>query len=206
VLGVLNQDQLRRSYFPLGATLKADVRSEARDRGLAIAEKPDSHDICFIANGDTAGFLEQRLGHRPGDIVDMAGAKVGQHAGSHRFTVGQRRGLRLGTPAPDGRPRFVLSITPTTNTVTVGPRDALAVRGISTVRPTWTAQPLATEWSGEVQVRAHGHPMVATVWVGDQGLQVVLDAATAGVAPGQAIVLYEGSRVVGSATISATQA
>jgi tRNA-specific 2-thiouridylase len=206
VLGVLNQDQLRRSYFPLGATLKADVRSEARNRGLAVAEKPDSHDICFIANGDTAGFLEQRLGHRPGDIVDLTGAKVGDHAGSHQFTVGQRRGLRLGTPAPDGRPRFVLAITPTTNTITVGPRDALAVRGISAIRPTWTAQPLANEWSGEVQVRAHGHPMAATVWVGDEGLEVVLDSATAGVAPGQAVVLYEGSRVVGSATISATQA
>ena len=206
VLGVLNQDQLRRSYFPLGTTLKADVRLEARNRGLAVANKPDSHDICFIANGDTANFLEQRLGHRPGDIVDMAGAKVGEHAGSHGFTVGQRRGLRLGTPAPDGRPRFVLAITPTTNTITVGPRDALAVRSISALRPTWTAQPLATQWSGEVQVRAHGQPMPATVWVGDECLEVVLDAATAGVAPGQAVVLYKGSRVVGSATISATQA
>ena len=206
VLGVLSQDQLRRSDFPLGATLKADVRAAARDRGLAIADKPDSHDICFIANGDTAGFLEQRLGRRPGDIVDMTGAKVGEHAGSHQFTVGQRRGLRLGTPAPDGRPRFVLSIAVATNTITVGPRDALAVRGIRAVRPTWTAQPLATEWSGEVQVRAHGHPMAATVWVADKGLEVVLDVATSGIAPGQAVVLYEGSRVVGSATISATQA
>jgi tRNA-uridine 2-sulfurtransferase len=206
VLGVLNQDQLRRSYFPIGSSHKADVRVEARDRGLSVAEKPDSHDICFIANGDTAGFLEQRLGHRPGDIVDTTGARVGEHAGSHRFTIGQRRGLRLGTPAPDGQPRFVLSITPTTNTITVGPRDALAVRSLSATRPTWTAQPLVTEWSGEVQVRAHGLPVAAAVWVGYEGLEVVLDVATAGVAPGQAVVLYEGSRVVGSATISATQA
>jgi tRNA-uridine 2-sulfurtransferase len=206
VLGVLNQDQLRRSYFPLGSTRKIDVRAEARDRGLSVAEKPDSHDICFIPDGDTAGFLERRLGHRPGDVVDMTGVKVGQHAGSHRFTVGQRRGLRLGTPAPDGRPRFVLAISSTTNTITVGPRDALAVRTISAIRPSWTAQPLAAQWSGEVQVRAHGHPMPATVWVRDKGMEVVLDAATAGVAPGQAIIFYEGSRVVGSATISATQA
>jgi tRNA-uridine 2-sulfurtransferase len=206
VLGVLNQDQLRRSYFPLGSTLKADVRAEARNRGLAVAAKPDSHDICFIANGDTAGFLEQRLGHRPGDIVDMTGAKVGEHTGSHRFTVGQRRGLHLGQPAADGQPRFVLAITPTTNTITVGPRDALAVSMISAIRPTWTDQPPEREWSGQVQVRAHGHPMAATVWLHDQDLEVVLDSATTGVAPGQAVVLYSGSRVVGSATISATRA
>jgi tRNA-uridine 2-sulfurtransferase len=206
VLAVLNQHQLRRSYFPLGASRKADVRAEARDRGLAVAEKPDSHDICFIANGDTAGFLEQRLGHRPGDIVDVTGAKVGEHGGSHRFTIGQRRGLRLGSPAPDGQPRFVLAITPRTNTITVGPRDALAVGSMSAIRPTWTNQPPGAEWSGEVQVRAHGLPMPSTVRIYDHGLEVVLNTATNGVAPGQAVVLYDDSRVIGSATISATRA
>jgi tRNA-uridine 2-sulfurtransferase len=206
VLGVLDQDQLRRSYFPLGSSLKAEVRAEAHDRGLAVADKPDSHDICFIANGDTAGFLEQRLGKRPGDIVDLAGAKVGEHAGSHRFTVGQRRGLRLGIPADDGKPRFVLSITPTTNTITVGPRDCLAVKIISAIRPTWTGAPPVEKWSGQVQVRAHGNPMEATVEVHDHGLEVELETTTTGVAPGQAVVLYAASRVVGSATISATQA
>jgi tRNA-uridine 2-sulfurtransferase len=206
VLGVLNQDQLRRSYFPLGSSLKTEVRAEARDHGLAVAEKPDSHDICFIANGDTAGFLGQRLGNLPGDIVDLAGVKIGEHAGSHRFTVGQRRGLRLGTPADDGQPRFVVAITPATNTITVGPCDALAVKMISAVRPTWTGKPPAGGWSGQVQVRAHGQPMEATVAVHDQHLEVLLDSATRGVAPGQAVVLYTGTRVVGSATISATQA
>jgi tRNA-specific 2-thiouridylase len=183
VLGVLDQDQLRRSYFPLGSSLKAEVRAEAHDRGLAVADKPDSHDICFIANGDTAGFLEQRLGKRPGDIVDLAGAKVGEHAGSHRFTVGQRRGLRLGIPADDGKPRFVLSITPTTNTITVGPRDCLAVKIISAIRPTWTGAPPVEKWSGQVQVRAHGNPMEATVEVHDHGLEVELETTTTGVAP-----------------------
>jgi tRNA-specific 2-thiouridylase len=206
VLGVLTRDQLRRSYFPLGSFRKADVRAEARDRGLAIAEKPDSHDICFIANGDTAGFLDKQLGRRPGDIVDLAGAKVGEHGGSHRFTVGQRRGLRLGTPADDGRPRFVIAIKPTTNTITVGPRNALSVKIISAVRPVWAGERPDEKWSGQVQVRAHGHPMAATVQVHDQDLEVLLDSATTGVAPGQAVVLYSGSRVVGSATISATQA
>jgi tRNA-uridine 2-sulfurtransferase len=206
VLGVLNQDQLRRSYFPLGSSLKADVRVQARDRGLAVADKPDSHDICFIANGDTAGFLEQRLGTRPGDIVDLEGAKVGEHTGSHRFTVGQRRGLRLGAPADDGQPRFVVGIAPATNTITVGPRNALAVKVIRAIRPTWTGGPTDRQWSGQVQVRAHGHPLEAIVEVADHGLEVVLETATTGVAPGQAVVLYAGSRVVGSATISATQA
>jgi tRNA-uridine 2-sulfurtransferase len=206
VLGVLNVEQLRRSYFPLGCSLKAEVRTEARDRGLAVADKPDSHDICFVANSDTAGFLEKQLGRRPGDIVDLEGRKVGEHAGSHQFTIGQRRGLRLGTPAPDGQPRFVLSITPTTNTITVGPREALAIKIISAIRPTWMGERPHGEWSGRVQVRAHGQPMTATVWVHDHDLEVVLDSTTTGVAPGQAVVLYAGSRVIGSATISATQA
>jgi tRNA-specific 2-thiouridylase len=206
VLGVLNADQLRRSYFPLGISRKADVRAEAGERGLAVANKPDSHDICFIANGDTAGFLERQLGRRQGDIVDVTGAKVGEHAGSHRFTIGQRRGLRLGTPAADGEPRFVLAITPTTNTITVGPREALEIKIINAVRPTWTGGPVDAAWSGQVQVRAHGQPMEAAVQVLDEHLEVLLDDAATGIAPGQTVVLYAGSRVVGSATISATQA
>ena len=172
------------------------------ERGLAVASKPDSHDICFIANGDTAGFLERQLGRRPGDIVDLTGAKVGQHAGSHRFTIGQRRGLGLGTPAADGERRFVLAITPTTNTITVGPREALGVKIINAIRPTWTGPRFEAAWSGQVQVRAHGQPIEATVQVQDDHLEVLLDSAITGVAPGQALVLYSGSRVVGSATIS----
>jgi tRNA-specific 2-thiouridylase len=206
VLGVLNRDQLRRCYFPLGLSRKAEVRAEAGERGLAVANKPDSHDICFIADGDTAGFLERRLGSRPGDIIDVTGAKVGEHAGSHRFTVGQRRGLQLGRPAADGEPRFVLSITPTTNTITVGPRDALAIKIIDAIKPTWTDRPVDAEWSGQVQIRAHGQPVDAMVQVQDEHLAVRLNVAVTGVAPGQAVVLYASSRVVGSATISATQA
>jgi len=171
-----------------------------------VANKPDSHDICFIANGDTAGFLERQLGRRQGDIVDTTGAKVGEHAGSHRFTIGQRRGLRLGTPAADGEPRFVLAITPTTNTITVGPREALDIKIINAVRPTWTSRAVDAAWSGQVQVRAHGQPLKAAVHVVDEHLEVLLDDAAAGIAPGQTVVLYAGSRVVGSATISATQA
>ncbi len=203
VLGVLHADQVRRSYFPLGTSLKTEVRAEAERRGLSVADKPDSHDICFIPDGDTAGFLQARLGSRPGEIVDEQGRQVGAHSGSHQFTIGQRRGLRLGTPAPDGLPRFVLDISPVTNTVTVGPREALAVTRIEGLRPTWTGSRPTGPWRGLVQVRAHGQAMPALIQSDGAGLQVVLDSPAVGVAAGQAAVLYNGTRVVGSATISA---
>ena len=205
VLGVLSQAQLQHAMFPLGTSLKPDVRAEAGRRGLAVAQKPDSHDICFVPDGDTAGFLARQLGRRGGDIVDRSGRKVGEHAGTHSFTIGQRRGLRLGVPADDGRPRFVLDISPVTNTVTVGPRDALAVRSITGVRPTWTQARADGHWSGAVQLRAHGSVLPAKVLI-DEHLEVVLESPVGGVAPGQAVVLYDGTRVVGSATIAATAA
>ena len=205
VLGVLDQRQLSRSFFPLGDTVKADVRAEAARRGLAVAEKPDSHDICFIADGDTAGFLTRHLGTRPGPIVDESGRAVGEHTGSHQFTVGQRRGLQLGTPAPDGQPRFVLEISPVDNTVTVGPREALSVGVIEALRPTWTSVPVPGPWRGLVQVRAHGRAHPGTIQAGAGSVTVRLDVPTEGVAPGQAAVFYDGDRVVGSATISAAR-
>jgi tRNA-uridine 2-sulfurtransferase len=203
VLGVLTAPQLDRAYFPLGGSSKTDVRAEAAHRGLAVADKPDSHDICFIADGDTSGFLERRLGARPGPVVDEQGRTVGEHRGSHRFTVGQRRGLRLGVPAEDGQPRFVLDISPVTNTVTVGPRESLRIRRIFGSRPVWTGPPLG---SGRrpctAQIRAHGDPIAAQVAEHDSGLEVILGADTFGVATGQAVVLYDGTRVLGSATIT----
>jgi tRNA-specific 2-thiouridylase len=205
VLGVLTQGQLAHSLFPLGESVKSDVRREAEQRGLSVADKPDSHDICFIPDGDTAGFLERRLGSAPGEIVDRGGRTLGQHTGSHQFTVGQRRGLRLGVPADDGQPRFVLEITPVTNTVTVGTRDELRVRRVTGRRPTWTGAPLRGTWPARVQVRAHGEAMAADVTVTDDTVEVQLEAAITGVAPGQALVIYSGDRVVGSATIATTR-
>jgi tRNA-specific 2-thiouridylase len=205
VLAVLDQDQLARSFFPLGGTLKSDVRTEAERRGLAVADKPDSHDICFIADGDTAGFLERQLGATPGDIVSQDGHKVGEHSGSHRFTIGQRRGLRLGVPADDGLPRYVLDISPVSNTVTVGPHAALQVRQINAARPTWTGRALAGRWSGLVQVRAHGDPLPAEISAHQDRLEVTLTSPAMGIAPGQAVVLYNAEQVVGSATIAATR-
>ena len=207
VLGVLDADQLRYSLFPLGAdTAKAEVRAEAAARGLLVAKKPDSHDICFIPTGDTAGFLQSRLGSRTGDVVDEHGDVVGAHAGSHQFTIGQRHGLRLSVPAADGRPRYVLGIDPVANSVKVGPKEALAVRVIEAIRPSWTEQAVTGAWSGLVQVRAHGEPMPASIQARDGGVHIQLGQPAFGIAPGQAAVYYDGERVVGAATISATAA
>jgi len=204
VLGVLDQQQLRHCLFPLCDVTKDVIRAEARELGLGVAKKPDSHDICFIPDGDTAGWLAGRLGEQPGQIVDTEGATVGSHSGFHQFTIGQRRGLHLGVPAPDGRPRFVLDIEPVSNTVTVGPRELLAVHTIDGIRPTWTQQRPEGSWRGFAQVRAHGEPMPATISADETSMRVELDQPATGIAPGQAVVVYDGDRVVGSSTIAAT--
>jgi tRNA-uridine 2-sulfurtransferase len=139
VLAVLTADQLAHAMFPLGDTSKEQVRAEAARRGLAVADKPDSHDVCFVADGDTRGFLTRKLGAAPGQIVDQTGTVVGSHDGAFGFTVGQRRGLRIDTPAADGRPRYVLDIEPVTRTVTVGPAEGLDITDITGVRPVWSA-------------------------------------------------------------------
>jgi len=113
------------------------VRAEADWRGLAVADKPDSHDVCFIADGDTRGFLADRLGTEPGPIVDSSGTVLGSHEGAYGFTVGQRKGLRIGDPAGDGRPRYVLDISPVTNTVTVGTAQELAVAEVDGDHVRW---------------------------------------------------------------------
>ncbi|GIJ45671.1 tRNA-specific 2-thiouridylase MnmA [Virgisporangium aliadipatigenens] len=207
VLAVLREDQLRHAVFPLGDSTKEQVRAEAAVRGLAVADKPDSHDICFIADGDTRGFLDRQLGARPGPIVDAAtGEVLGEHGGAHGFTVGQRRGLDLRRPAADGRPRYVLSITPVTNTVTVGPAEALDVGRVHGARPIWHGEPTPVECA--VQLRAHGETFPATVRRTDDGLTAELHRPARGIAAGQAIVAYRadeaGDIVLGSATITAT--
>src|SRR5215468_3426526 len=205
VLAVLTREQLDRAVFPLGGSTKAQVRAEAARRGLAVADKPDSHDICFIADGDTRGFLRQRLGAAPGDIVDAAtGTVLGRHDGAYAYTVGQRRGLRLENPAPDGARRYVLSITPVSNTVTVGPGEALDMSTVYADRPVWASP--AGSVRGEVQLRAHGEATPATVDVSGGELRADLDRPIRGVAAGQAIVVYQpdpaGDMVLGSATIT----
>ena len=137
-------EQLAHAAFPLGDTTKEGVRREAAERGLGVADKADSSDVCFVADGDTRAFLAARLGPQEGPIVDAAtGEELGRHAGAYAYTVGQRRGLRLGRPAPDGKPRFVLDISPVTRTVTVGPAEALDVAGVTGARVVWHVSPPA---------------------------------------------------------------
>jgi tRNA-specific 2-thiouridylase len=206
VLGVLTQHQLARSLFPLGDTRKEDVRVEAERRGLQVAAKPDSHDICFISDGDTAGWLRRELGAAGGDIVDQASGEVlGSHEGAHGFTIGQRRGLRIGRPAPDGRPRFVLDIEPVSGTVTVGPREELRVDHVEGIRPRWCGSAPSGPTACGVQLRAHGEEHRAVVTARGEAVVVELLDPAEGIAPGQAAVVYDGTRVVGSCTISAAR-
>src|SRR5699024_6345847 len=181
VLGVLTQSQLAHSIFPLGETPKEQVRAEADRRGLQVAQKPDSHDICFVADGDNAGWLTEKLGPKPGKILDEDGQVVGEHEGSYAFTIGQRRGLGLGTPAADGKRRFVLDIDPVEGTVTVGPRERLRVDTLECIRPLWCGAAPVEALECTVQLRAHGTEYRATVTVHDERTEAVhvdlIDAA-----------------------------
>lgn len=220
VLGVLTQKQLQYCYFPLGDTPSKElVRTEAAERGIQIAKKPDSYDICFIPDGDTRGWLDEHTTRVPGEIVDQQGTVVGTHDGAQGYTVGQRRGLRLGRPAADGKPRFVLSIRPVSNQVVVGPKEALQVGQLAGGRMSFTGPAgfdMAQPFPCEVQIRAHGDTVRATaqlVPVTDANrtehtrkdatheLVVTPQQPLTGVAPGQSAVLYQGTRVLGQFTI-----
>ena len=207
VLGVLTAEQLAHSLFPLGDDVKADVRAEAERRGLIVARKPDSHDICFIPDGDTAGFLQRRLGEAPGDIIDATtGEVLARHDGAYAFTVGQRRGLNLRVPSADGSPRYVVDVDIDTRVVRVGPPELLDVDVIEGVRPTWTSSPLGTDdVPVQAQVRAHGESIPARAALRGGRLVVLLDRPVRGLAAGQVVVLYDGTRVIGSATVDATR-
>ncbi len=206
VLAVLTADQLRHAAFPIGDTPKSLIRAEAADRGLSVAEKPDSHDICFIPSGNTQAFLGERIGVRRGSVIDQSGAVLATHDGVHGFTVGQRKGLGIAGPGPDGRPRYVTGIDAESGNVHVGAATDLDVRQLTGRQPVFTA---GTAPSGPVecavQVRAHGETVDAVAELTDGELAVRLRSPLRGVAPGQTLVLYRpdpaGDEVLGSATI-----
>ncbi|MUL80621.1 MULTISPECIES: tRNA 2-thiouridine(34) synthase MnmA [unclassified Mycolicibacterium] len=207
VLGVLTAEQLSHAIFPIGDTPKPQIRAEAAERGLAVAKKPDSHDICFIPSGDTQAFLGARIGVRRGAVIDDSGTVLAEHEGVHGFTIGQRKGLGIAGPGADGRPRYVTAIDAETGTVRVGPAEDLEVWELAGDKPVFTS---GTAPQGpvecHVQVRAHGGITDAVAELRDGRLEVTLRAPLRGVAPGQTMVLYrpdaEGDEVIASATIT----
>jgi tRNA-specific 2-thiouridylase len=206
VLAVMGPERLARALFPLGdVASKDEVRAEAAARGLGVSTKPDSYDICFVADGDTRGFLRDRLGARPGEIVDADGTVLGEHEGAYGFTIGQRKGLHLGRPAPDGRPRYVLALEPVSNRVVVGGAEALAVDRLTATAPVWFGEPPAGWVDCVAQVRAHGEPVPVRARAVDGVLHVeVRGGDLRGVAAGQSVVLYggaDGTAVLGQATV-----
>lgn len=202
VLAVMGPDRLGRSIFPLGdVPTKAQVRAEADARGLGVSNKPDSYDICFVADGDTQGFLQSHLGERPGEIVDTEGNKVGEHAGAYAFTIGQRKGLDLNKPAADGKPRYVVATDPVENKIIVGPQAMLTVDKIECDQTVWLADDVTDLSQVGVQVRAHGEEIPARVERDGDLLVAYLERGIRGVAGGQSLVVYSGTRVLGQASI-----
>ncbi len=167
------------------------MRAEAERRGLRVAHKPDSYDVCFIPDGDTAGYLADRLPTVAGDIVDLDGTVLGTHAGVWRYTVGQRRGLGLGSHER----RFVVEVDAVRNRVVVGPREAIACRWADLDDVTWIAGS-PPEGPVTVQVRAHGRPVPGRVVPrpAGAGVRVELDEPVHGLARGQSAVVYRDRR------------
>lgn len=204
-LGQLTRDQLARMMFPLGDRSKAATRSEAAERGLPVADKPSSQDICFVPDRNYRAVVERlRPGSvRPGPIRHVDGRVLGQHDGIVSFTVGQRRGLALG----GGPPLYVVALEPSTDTVVVGPRDALACPGVRLRHVNWLLpEPPDNDRAVTVKLRSAQTPAPAVVRATAEGAAVALESPAEGVAPGQTCVMYDGDRVLGAGIITRTDA
>jgi tRNA-specific 2-thiouridylase len=197
----LTQAQLERACFPVGTLSKREVRAHARRLGLAVADKPDSQEICFVPDGDYARFVERQApdDRRPGRIADADDRTLGRHDGIHRFTIGQRRGLGVSSPAP----LYVLRIDATTGTVTVGPRAALERRTCTVSGVNWTSGAAPSGWRPAATQIRHRHPAAAgrVRAIDDGRAEVEFDAPQLAITPGQAAVFYDGDVVVGGGWI-----
>jgi tRNA-specific 2-thiouridylase len=199
-LFTLTQDQLAHAMFPVGALDKPTVRAVARELGLTVSEKPDSHEICFVADGDHAAFLE-RHGASPsrGAILDVSGRVVGTHDGVHHFTVGQRKGLGLSAPVR----LYVVDIDAGSNAVTVGPRESLERTELTASNVNWIAGvPPAAGARATAQIRyRHREAAVSIAPLDDRRVKAVFDEPQYAVAPGQAVVFYDEDKVLGGGWI-----
>jgi tRNA-uridine 2-sulfurtransferase len=197
----LTQDQLAHAVFPVGSMTKPEVRAEARRLGLDVADKPDSQEICFVPDGNYASFVAGRAPEvaRAGAIVDERGTMLAQHAGVHRFTVGQRKGLGVSA----GTPLYVLKIDAKTSTVTVGPRQRLDRTVLTASGVNWISVDEPANWLPvSAQIRHRHLPAAGRVRAIDPGrAEVVFDTPQPAITPGQAVVFYDGDIVVGGGWI-----
>ncbi len=197
----LTQEQLSRARFPVGDLTKPRVRDEARRLGLAVSEKPDSQEICFVPGGDYASFVEANQPgiSRGGAIVDEQGKTIGQHAGVHRFTIGQRKGLGIAAPAP----LYVLKLEPDTGNVVVGARASLERTKLEASGVNWIACEAPANWTPVTAQIRHRHaaaPARVRALAGDRA-ELEFDTPQAAITPGQAVVFYDGEAVVGGGWI-----
>jgi tRNA-specific 2-thiouridylase len=198
VLYTLQQAELSRLLFPVGEYAKVDIRKMAFDMGLPLHDKPDSAEICFVPGNDYRAFLAERLPQRPGDIVDAAGAVVGEHDGVAGYTIGQRKGI-----GAFGNKRFVTEIDPDLNVITIGNEEDLLAASLVTETPSWVAgTPPAGAFEAGVKVRYKSPPVPARVQVIGETLHIEFSRPQRAVTPGQSAVLYDGDRVLGGATIA----
>lgn len=196
----LTQTQLRSALFPLGRLHKSEVRDYARHRGLLVADKAESHEICFVPNGDYASFVERRLDApaRAGAVVSADGRVLGHHEGVHRFTVGQRRGLGVSSSVP----LYVTELDAATATVTVGPRRALERTTLTAAEVNWIAAPPPAGQRVTAQIRHRHAAADARVWpLGESALRLDFDEPQPAIAPGQAAVVYDDDLVLGGGWI-----
>ena len=199
VLAGINKGILDRILFPVGDFLKPKIRELAGEAGLRVATKPDSQEICFIPDNDYVGFLDRYRG-RPdlsGDFVDPSGRVLGQHGGFDQFTIGQRRGLGMAF----GEPRFVIRIEPESRRVVLGTHADLACSTLEADGVSWLADGVPSSFECLAQIRYLHTAAPARVEVRGEEVTVRFEQPQFGVAPGQALVLYDGDRVLGGGWI-----
>ena len=192
----LDRERLARILFPLGGMTKREVREHAREFGLPVANKAESQEICFVPRGRTARYLASRLPVRAGAVVDVGGRELGMHRGTALYTVGQRSGF--GDLAEPG-PWYVIRVDAPSNRIVVGRREELAVREIALEDVSFIDGTAPEPLACEARLRYHS-PAIPAVY---EGGRLALEEAFLGAAPGQAAVLYSGSRVLGGGIISA---
>ena len=201
VLYVLTQHDLSRTLFPLGGMLKADVRKIAEERDLINARKPDSQDICFVRDGDYAGFLENQMGveSKKGNFVDTEGKVIGEHKGIIHYTVGQRKGLGIAL----GKPVYVINKSKELNTVTIGSEEELYSKTLKATELNMIAvEKLTTTMKATVKTRYSQKETEALIHPdGEDSIIVEFIHKQRAITPGQAVVFYDGDIVIGGGTI-----